>query len=109
MSALSFEICTCTCHDYPDGTVMHCMPCCSLCLHCGQNIRRGWETEHEERCIEEREKLGLPLNLYTFGELTTLEELVGRTFQKQMQDDRENSPAVQFLRECEERERKLGK
>lgn len=133
MTVLPGELCTCVCHD-PDMEVHHCMPCCAQCPHCGANIHFHAIEEHETRCKEVREKHGLPLNQYDFlgmllndidAEITrrreepppneiiaeedraVLEEL-GEIIDRGTRREAEEKPSVKFLRECQERERKLG-
>ncbi len=134
MTCDPFEICTCSCHD--DGMeVYHVMACCYQCPHCGLNINRGYVEEHEKRCYQEHLDAGLPVNqhniLNNLGQ--AMNEVFKKTKPKTIHDeireevDREvldelqkcidearrreieDSPAVKFLRECQERERKLGK
>ncbi len=133
-----FEICTCMCHQHPEGTVKHVMACCYQCPHCGANIKREFIDEHEKRCSQERLAAGLPLNQYNiFNSLTdlpsindpvkpppnpktihdeireeidreVLEELE-RCINEARRREIEESPAVKFLRECQEREERLKK
>ncbi len=129
-----FEICTCMCHQYPEGTVKHVMACCFQCPHCGANIKREFFNEHERRCKQEHLDAGLPINQYNV--LTNLGEALNDVFKKKPKTihdeireeiDREvlkelqecideakrreieDSPAVKFLRECQEREKRLKK
>ncbi len=133
MTCDPFEICTCSCHD--DGMeVYHVMACCYQCPHCGLNINRGYVEEHEKRCRQERLAAGLPLNQHNILDSLSLgggvkpppnpktihdeirEEIdrevleeLERCIEEARRREIENSPAVKFLRECQERERKLGK
>lgn len=128
MSYYDFDECHCDCHN-PDMQVYHCMPCCNQCRHCGKNIKTYAIAEHEKKCAEEREALGLPLdehNILSVAEEIDLEvlrdlkkaagglsmsERVSRDIERQAVEEmtKEESPAVKLLRECQERERKLGK
>lgn len=137
MTCDPFEICTCSCHD-DDMEVYHVMACCYQCPHCGLNINRGYIEEHETRCYQEHLDAGLPVNQHNiFNGLTDLtsindpvkpppnpktihdeiREEIDREVLKELQEcidaanrrEIEERPAVKFLRECQERERKLGK
>lgn len=121
------EVCNCNCHTMEGAH--HVMACCHQCPHCGANITRGYEDEHEQRCEQERLSMDLPLNLYNsfvYMEIPSITVPRRADYHEQIQRDidqevlkemweciekaeREKSPAVQFLRECQERERKLGK
>ncbi len=48
MSARDFEICDCECHT--DPSVVHIMPCCEKCPHCGGNIVIAFYDEHVAKC-----------------------------------------------------------
>lgn len=49
----SFDICNCPCHE-PGVYVDHCMPCCSICDTCGENISEEKYSKHVERCKSEK-------------------------------------------------------
>jgi hypothetical protein len=43
------DLCRCLCHHNPD-MIKHCVPCCSICPVCKQNIKHfAWE-EHKKKC-----------------------------------------------------------
>ena len=50
-----FDVCDCDCHRH-EG-VMHCMPCCYPCPHCGRGIKTGLHKMHIESCEQERKEL----------------------------------------------------
>lgn len=50
MTVVSIEECSCSCHDFPEGVVHHCMPCCAKCIYCGRNISYYCFDAHEEEC-----------------------------------------------------------
>ena len=46
--------CGCMCHE-PNSSVMHIMPCCSLCPRCKRFIRIGWVETHKTNCPANKE------------------------------------------------------
>lgn len=58
MNNLTFDECKCSCHAKQGfERVLHCMPCCYVCEHCGKNITVFNYDSHVEKCKKEQDSL----------------------------------------------------